>query len=101
MTTSAARLTVALLDAIDRLDDPKLPLAETARRVAAEADRLGLTRPSYERMRQLIHLLRELSTTPGGPSRKRILFEHFMTNAITRDMLDQLLLPQDKRRPRR
>jgi hypothetical protein len=35
-----------LLDAIVRIDDGKPPLAEIARRVGAEADRLGLTRPS-------------------------------------------------------
>ncbi len=46
MPTSAARLPDRLLDAIVRIDDGKPPLAEIARRVGAEADRLGLTRPS-------------------------------------------------------
>jgi hypothetical protein len=55
---SAARLTPKLLDAIVRIDDGRLPIAEVARRVAAEAEDSGQTRPSYERIRQVVHELR-------------------------------------------
>jgi hypothetical protein len=39
-----------LLEAIARFDDPALPIAEVSRRVGTEAARLGLFRPSYERV---------------------------------------------------
>ena len=35
-----------------------LPIAEVNRRVGAEAERLGLPRPSYQRIRVLVHELR-------------------------------------------
>jgi hypothetical protein len=68
-----------LLDAIDRLDDRGEPLAEIARRVCAEADRLGLTRPSYERVRQLIHESRAIRTR-RGPGPVRIVLEDAAVN---------------------
>ena len=36
------------------------PIAETYRRVGAEAERLGLTRPSYQRIRELVHQARNV-----------------------------------------
>jgi hypothetical protein len=68
----APRISHRLVAAIDRLDDERLPIAEVARRVCREADRLGLTRPSYERIRELVHLSRALH---GGPSARRVLAE--------------------------
>ncbi len=56
MTTAAPRIRPALLRALTRLDDSSIPIAEVSRRVGAEADALGLTRPSYERVRELVHL---------------------------------------------
>jgi hypothetical protein len=38
----------------------RVPIAEVSRRVGAEADRLGLTRPSYQRVRELVHVSRRL-----------------------------------------
>jgi hypothetical protein len=49
-----------LLRAIVHLDDLRIPIAEVNRRVGTEAERLGLTRPSYERVRELVHLARRL-----------------------------------------
>jgi hypothetical protein len=37
------------------MDDGRLPIAELRRRVGTEAERLGLARPSYERVRILAH----------------------------------------------
>ena len=37
-----------------------IPIAEVNRRVGAEAERLGITRPSYERVRELVHEARWL-----------------------------------------
>ena len=64
MTTSAPRLSPKLVAAIDRLAARKEPIAEIARSVGAEADRLGLTRPSYQQVRVLVHRARELRRGP-------------------------------------
>jgi hypothetical protein len=37
-----------------------MAIAEVRRRVGVEADRLGLPRPSYERVRELVHESRRL-----------------------------------------
>ena len=56
----APRISHRLLDAIARLDDSRLPIAEVNRRVGREAWRLGLPKPSYQRVRELVHALRRL-----------------------------------------
>ncbi len=60
MVYSAPRVSQRLIDAIARIDDRKMPIAEIRRRVGDEADRLGLPRPSYERVRELVHESRRL-----------------------------------------
>jgi hypothetical protein len=60
----APRLSPRLVAALERLDDGKLPIAELLRLVGAEADRLGLPRPSYERVRVLAHELRARRAEP-------------------------------------
>lgn len=52
---SSPRISPLLLVALERLDDPYVPIAEVARQLGREADRLGLTRPSYDRVRELVH----------------------------------------------
>lgn len=71
---SAARITPDLLDAIARLDDGSRPIAEVARRVAAAAEQAGDPRPSYERVRQLVHDHR-LQRARAHPSRLRVVLE--------------------------
>lgn len=51
---AAPRLDPRLLRAIARLDDSSQPIAETYRRTREVAERLGIARPSYERVR--LHL---------------------------------------------
>jgi hypothetical protein len=48
------------LEALVRLDDRLVPIAEINRRVGREAERLGLLRPSYQRVRVLVHHSRRL-----------------------------------------
>jgi hypothetical protein len=60
MVTIAPRIRPPLLEAIVRLDDRRRPIAETYRQVGVEADRLGLTRPSYQRVRVLVHEVRNM-----------------------------------------
>jgi hypothetical protein len=64
MTDCAPRLSPSLLAAIDRFDDGRMAIAELRRRVGAEAQRLGMPRPSYERVRVLAHELRARRAEP-------------------------------------
>lgn len=64
MPTLAPRISRRLLEALVRLDDRLVPIAETNRRVGAEAERLGLTRPSYEQIRVLVHRSRRIRQRP-------------------------------------
>jgi hypothetical protein len=54
------RIDYRLLRAIPRFDDVEQPIAETARQVGRLADELGLTRPSYARIREHVLVEREL-----------------------------------------
>ena len=58
MAASAPRISRTIHELVTRLDDERLPLAEIARRVCAEAERRGYARPSYEGLRVLIHRVR-------------------------------------------
>jgi hypothetical protein len=71
VTTSAARLGQRLLAELDRADVGHVSIAEVWRRVGREADRLGVTRPSYERVRTLVHELRRRR----GPSLSDTMIE--------------------------
>jgi hypothetical protein len=64
VVTLAPRISRHVLEAIVRLDDPVEPIAETYRRVASDAERLGYTRPSYEQIRVLIHRSRRIRKRP-------------------------------------
>jgi hypothetical protein len=68
----APRLSLRLIDAIVRLDDRMVPIAEVNRRVGNEAERLGLRRPSYQRVRVLVHELRRVRKQPTTAT---VLFE--------------------------
>lgn len=61
MTTIAApRIPAGLLDEIERHSRRRLPIAEINRRVGRAAWRMSLPRPSYERVRVLVHIARRL-----------------------------------------
>jgi hypothetical protein len=68
MPTIAPRISPRLLEAIVRFDDRTLPIAETSRRVGREAERLALPRPSYERIRELVHEMRRVRRGPSTAS---------------------------------
>jgi hypothetical protein len=73
VTTAAPRIGQKLLRVIARLDDRSVPIAELNRRVGASAERFGLTRPSYERVRELVHLMRRLEDRRCAGSVLRVL----------------------------
>ena len=60
VTVFAPRIAPALVEALVSLDDRRLPIAEINRRLGEEAERLGLRRPSYQRVRELVHEIRRL-----------------------------------------
>ena len=68
MLRFAPRIPDRLCKILLRLDDRGIPIAETYRRLGAEADRLGLTRPSYERVRELVHRERSIRRGPSTTS---------------------------------
>jgi hypothetical protein len=72
MPVFAPRLPPRLLEALVKLDDRTVPIAEVNRRVGAEAERLGLRRPSYQRVRVLVHHSRRVRR---GPTTAAVLFE--------------------------
>jgi hypothetical protein len=69
---AAPRIDRRLLEALVRLDDRTVPIAETHRRIGAEADRRGLTRPSYQRVRVLVH---ESRRARRGPTMTSVLLD--------------------------
>jgi hypothetical protein len=75
-----------LLEAVVRLDDDRVPIAEVSRRVGCEADRLGLTRPSYQRVRELVHASRRLRRL--RPSTASVLFDVAMRSRPAYDLVD-------------
>ena len=97
MKRSAPRLTYRLLLAIERLDDGRLPYMELTRRVGEEADRLGLPRPSYERIRTLAHELRSIRRR-RGPSLARVVWEAGGGMRSQESAIVALYTPRDRRR---
>jgi len=67
-------MSARLLERLVEFDDPNQPIAETYRRIAAEAERLGLLRPSYERVRILVHQARRWRRA-RGPSTTSVLVD--------------------------
>ncbi|HXY82068.1 MAG TPA: hypothetical protein VEH55_11920 [Gaiellaceae bacterium] len=96
-TTASPRIPAELLRAVVRLDDRRLPIAELARRVGAEADRRGRTRPSYERIRQLVHESRALRRR-RGPSALQVLAEAAAGIWPTGSTMDAIAAPREERR---
>jgi hypothetical protein len=74
VTRSAARVPDRLYRRLEKIDDRTLPIAETYRRVAAQAERWGLIRPSYERVRTLVHQSRRWKQS-RGPSTSTVLYD--------------------------
>jgi len=72
MTTIAPRIPQEVLEAIVRYDKRTVPIAETCRRVGGKAEELGVPRPSYERIRELVHESRRVRR---GPTTSQILLD--------------------------
>jgi hypothetical protein len=68
----APRISPKLLDEIVRIDDRRLPIAEVNRRVGRAAWKLGLPKPSYQRVRELVHAARSIRR---GPTTMSVLMD--------------------------
>jgi hypothetical protein len=66
VTRAGPRIDSRLVASIPRLDRTSRPIAETCRRVGLVADALGLTRPSYEQVRVLVHDHRRRALRTGA-----------------------------------
>jgi hypothetical protein len=73
MAAFAPRISPQLLEALVRLDDRRVPIAEVNRRLGNEAEALGLARPSYQRIRVLIHAARRIRR--NSPTTASVLVE--------------------------
>jgi len=60
----APRISPRLLAELARIDEKAVPIAEVNRRLGAAAERLELPRPSYQRVRVLVHELRRVRREP-------------------------------------
>jgi hypothetical protein len=83
----APRISHRLLEALAQLDDASVSIAETNRRLGEEAVRLGLTRPSYQRVRELVHQHRSINR---GPSTARVLTEIALRVRAPEELLDHV-----------
>jgi hypothetical protein len=88
MVVAAPRIDPLLVKALRRLDDPSRPIAETHRRLGEVADRLGLTRPSYQNVRLLVHDHRERRTV--RPTLAEILLDVSFRTRSPEALLDLL-----------
>jgi hypothetical protein len=87
MPTIAPRISPRLLEALVKFDDRTVPIAETCRRVGGEAERLGLPRPSYQRVRELVHASRRIRR---GPSTAAVLVDVAFRARPPEALLDHL-----------
>jgi hypothetical protein len=53
--TAAPRVEQSFLNALARIDDSAIPIAETYRKCREEAAKLDVPRPSYELVRIVVH----------------------------------------------
>jgi hypothetical protein len=65
VASSAPRIDTRLVAAAELLDDRRVPIAETNRRVGEVAEALGLPRPSYENVRRVVHEARRRGRLPS------------------------------------
>jgi hypothetical protein len=98
MVRSGPRIDERLVAAIEHLDDGVMSIAEVCRRVGSEAESAGLTRPSYEGIRELVHLSRAMRQRPSGPSALQLVWEGGGGMRGYSNTMDQLRLPREDRR---
>ncbi len=76
MVSIAPRYDIRLVDALQALDEPDVPIAELNRRIGAIAEAMGFPRPSYVHVRRYVIADRELRA--GDQARRHELRELFL-----------------------
>jgi hypothetical protein len=97
---SAAHIPERLYRRLETLDDRTVPIAETYRRLAVEAEESGLVRPCYERVRTLVHQSRRWQRN-RGPSTSTVLLDVAFRVRLPEALLDHVagdVLPQTRPR---
>jgi hypothetical protein len=97
---SAAHIPERLYRRLEKLDDQAVPIAETYRRLATQAEEWGLARPCYERVRTLVHQSRRWKRS-RGPSTSTVLLDVAFRVRPPEAVLDHLsgdVLPRRSRR---
>jgi hypothetical protein len=85
---SSPRIDRRLIRALPALDDPTEPIAETRRRLGALAESLDLPRPSYERVRQLVHANRRVRP---GRTKAELLADLALYTGPPQELIGELL----------
>lgn len=66
MPSSAPRTPWPVVASVGRLDTRDVPIAEVWRRACDLAETIGVSRPSYEQIRRLVHRERRIRDLPGS-----------------------------------
>jgi hypothetical protein len=90
VTRCAGRLTPQLAAELVAIDDGALSVAEVNRRLGEAAERLGLQRLSYERVRTLVRELRR-SRLRLGPTTTEVLLDIAYRARPPQALLDHML----------
>jgi hypothetical protein len=83
----APRIDARLVAALVRIDDQKMPIAETNRRLGRLAGELGLPKPSYQQVRVLVH---DLRTRKRGQGVGELLLDLALRTRSPEEILDIL-----------
>ena len=95
MQPIAPRLPQRLLDVIDRLAARRVPIAEINRMVGAESERMGLPRPSYQRVRTLVQEARAIRA--ARPSTASVAWDVALRNRLPIELVEHLAEPEQPR----
>jgi hypothetical protein len=90
VTVFAPRIAPALIEALVELDDRDLPIAEINRRLGDRAEELGLRRPSYQRVRELVHEARAWRPPRRGPTTGQVLLDILFRARHPEELIDHL-----------
>jgi hypothetical protein len=93
VVSAAPRFDPRLVAALARLDRADQPIAETNRQLGIVADSLGVPRPSYERVRTLVHSLR-LGRRRRDPGVGELLYDFVYQLRPADEVIELLAEPQ-------
>ena len=92
MVAAAPRLHRLLVEELLRADDGTVPIAEVCRRVGTYAAANGLTRPSYECVRALVHAVRRARSEEPRAARPQPAWREAMARSAYWTATDAVLV---------